>query len=121
MICTLVCSTLSKENVARLGFSRTILSSFSSSISFSSSFCLTVFSSFLNHNHDKKPPQPPKNSSALRTLLVASFSLSMIVASFAFGEVLVFAGDLETTFLATGFAEADTGFEIVFGIEKKIT
>jgi hypothetical protein len=39
---------------------------------FSSSFCLTVLSSFLNHNHDKN--HHPRSSSALSTLVVLSVS-----------------------------------------------
>jgi hypothetical protein len=114
-------STLSKEKLARLGLSKTILSCCSSSIRCCSTCCGVGFSTFLNHNHDKKPHHH-NNSSDLSTLAVVSFSSGeFMLVSIDF--LLVFL-KISTSFLVVlallmVFFVVD--FAGVFGIDSKIT
>jgi hypothetical protein len=96
-----------------------MLSSCSSSLRFSSSFCFTVFSSFLNPNHERNHHHPI-SSSALSTLVVASFSATEAFPS-SFILEIVFVDTLETTLVRGGFVDVlpnvSVCFEMIFGIE----
>jgi len=87
---------------------------------FSSSFCLNVFSSFLNHNQDKNQPPQPISSSDLSTLTGFSFSITgEIFSSLDLEDILSTAFGLvfSDIFLTVDEAGEDDTFGEVFGIE----